>query len=289
MSDRVEVYAPEPVWPVDPEYAQDYVDAVNAGAAQAAKTDAVIVGIARDAMPYLGNTLKIIDVLQRRFRSCQGFFFENDSTDSTGQVLEDFAAPRQWVHLERATLGHEDTRGFERSRTERLAAYRNRCMEWVRENAPFTSWTIVLDMDPHHGFSVDGVMNSVHHLSQLSYYKSGGMAAYSLYRHGDYVGHYDAYAARPICWWRDRKDEIKNVWFHSFMPPVGSPPQPMNSAFGGLAVYWTQAFLAGGYSGEDCEHVTHHRRMRDAGYQMFLNPGCRYIAVWNDKTKEPDS
>jgi hypothetical protein len=54
----------------------------------------------------------------------------------------------------------------------------------------------------------------------------------------------------------------------------------MNSAFGGLAVYQTKAFLSGGYTGEDCEHVGHHRRMREAGYQMWLNPGCRYIAVW---------
>jgi hypothetical protein len=56
----------------------------------------------------------------------------------------------------------------------------------------------------------------------------------------------------------------------------------MNSAFGGLCVYRTEAFLTGGYSGEDCEHVGHHRRMRQAGYQMWLNPGSRYIAVWNE-------
>ena len=293
MSDAVRVYAPEPVWPVDQMYVQAYVDAVNGGAKVAAETDAVIVGIARSAMPYIENTLKIIDVLSKRFRSCQAYFFENDSEDTTGEVLEHFAAPRQWVHVERQTLGHEDVRGFERSRTERLAEYRNRCLEWVRENAADTSWTIVLDLDPHHGFSLDGVLNSVYHLAvglaSSCPLKVGGMASYSLYRIGKNVAHYDAYAARPVCWWHDRRCEVPNTWFHAFMPPVGSPPQPMNSAFGGLAVYRTKAFLAGGYSGEDCEHVTHHRRMRDAGYQMFLNPGCRYIAVWHDKTEEPDS
>jgi hypothetical protein len=83
-------------------------------------------------------------------------------------------------------------------------------------------------------------------------------------------------------WWDDRREKVGMNWFWHLLPPVGSPPFPMNSAFGGLAVYQTKAFLAGGYSGEDCEHVPHHRRMREAGYQMFLNPGCRYIAVWTE-------
>jgi hypothetical protein len=113
------------------------------------------------------------------------------------------------------------------------------------------------------------------------------MASYSLMRmiqeDGSVgVAHYDAWAARPVSWWRDRRNEIGFTWFSAFLPPVGAPPCPMNSAFGGLGVYWTEAFLTGGYSGEDCEHVPHHRRMAKAGWRMWLNPGCRYIAVWNE-------
>lgn len=74
-------------------------------------------------------------------------------------------------------------------------------------------------------------------------------------------------------------------WFHLFLPPVGSPPIPMNSAFGGLAVYTRRAFLSSRYSGigvngqPDCEHVAFHHGMRRKGYQMFLNPGSRYVAI----------
>ena len=64
----IEVYAPESVWPVDSEYATAYLTAVESGEKAAAMTDAVIVGIARDAMPHLTNTLKILDVLSTRFR-----------------------------------------------------------------------------------------------------------------------------------------------------------------------------------------------------------------------------
>jgi hypothetical protein len=63
------------------------------------------------------------------------------------------------------------------------------------------------------------------------------------------------------------------------MPPVGSDPIPMNSAFGGLCLYRREAYLAGVYEGGDCEHVSLHRSMQRAGYQLFLNPGSRYVAI----------
>lgn len=106
------------------------------------------------------------------------------------------------------------------------------------------------------------------------------MASFSLGRAGNGVFGYDAWAAR-LNWWRDRRSEIGFGWFTNLILPAGSPPIAMNSAFGGLALYFTDAYLSGGYSGEDCEHVPHHRRMAEAGWQVFLNPGSRYIALWN--------
>lgn len=273
-------------WPVDPEYADDYQKAVDIGRETAKDLDAVIVGIARNAMPVLINTLALAAEVAKGFRSAAMYVFENDSADQTTDVLKNVAQSHPWFFSEHETLGGIDSRGFEPERTQRLAYCRNKCLEWVRSHAAKTAWTIVLDLDPARGFSVDGVFNSIAQLGRLSLAnfpaKPGGMASYSLFRTPQGVAHYDAWAARPPSWWRDRRNEIGFTWFSSFLPPVGSPPCPMNSAFGGLAVYRTEAFLAGGYSGEDCEHVPHHRRMRQAGYQMYLNPGSRYIAVWQE-------
>jgi hypothetical protein len=281
MTNEIQVVAPEPVWPVDPEYAGYYAAGVEAGKGVAAETDACIVAICRHAMPALPNTLLLTAALRRYFRSCPLFIFENDSEDGTAEVLDSVAAGHDWFHVCHESLGGIDSRGFEPERTERLAYCRNKCLEWVRENAANTSWTIVLDTDPAGGYSVDGALNSVGRLSEkMASGSPAGMASYSLYRTAEGIAHYDAWAARPVCWWRDRREEIGFNWFSAFLPPVGAPPCPMNSAFGGLAVYSTRAFLAGGYSGEDCEHVGHHRRMAEAGYQMWLNPGCRYIAIW---------
>jgi len=279
---------PEQIWPLAEECAEDYATKVRVGREIAKNLDASVVAIARNAMPYLPNTLELIDEVQRGFRNCSLYVYENDSTDQTASVLDAYAATRQWATIEHETLGVCDGRGFEKERTRRLAACRAKCQNWVRQNASGTAWTIVLDMDPHHGFSVDGVFNSIGWLgslqSQPAVAAPGAMASFSLYGVTNAEGRkdiagYDSWAAR-LNWWHDRKEEIGFAWFSTLLPPVGSPPIPMNSAFGGLCVYSTRAYLSGEYGGEDCEHVPFHHSLKRAGYQLYLNPGCRYVAIW---------
>ena len=276
---------PEDVWPVDHEYDEAYAAAVAAGKEAAAGGSAVLVGIARNALPYLPNTLGLVKELQPQFGSFKMYVYENDSTDGTAACLDVFAAGNEWATVEHDTLGGADSRGFEPERTVRLAHCRNKCQEWVRQNAADADWVIVLDLDPHGGFSVEGVFNSIDWLGRVA--RPAGMASFSLWAEAreegkpPHIAQYDSWAARPN-WWRDRREEIGFVWFSMLLFPVGAPPVPMNSAFGGLAVYRTEAFLAPGvaYAGGDCEHVALHKAMQEAGYQLYLNPGSRYIAHW---------
>lgn len=281
---------PEDFWLVEELYKEQYEKMVDQGRQVAAGLDACIVSIARNATPHVENTLGLVKETQAGFRSCRFFCYENDSTDGTDEIVRKFSQENSWAESQHEALGVLDQRGFEPERTERLAKCRNICLEWVRKNCLQTTWTIVLDLDPHHGFSVDGVFNSIGWLARLapvpSILKPGAMASYSLWMGIDAVGNYgiaqyDAWAAR-MNWFEDRREKIGMSWFHSLLPPVGSRPFPMNSAFGGLCVYKTAAFLSGGYSGEDCEHVPHHKRMQEAGWQLYLNPGCRYVAVKQD-------
>lgn len=276
---------PEAVWPVDDEYEAQYAGHVAAGREVAKSLDSAIVGIARNAMPMLTNTLELIEEVRAGFRSCGAYIYENDSTDETAAVLDAYAASaRPGVVIEHDTLGGPDSRGFEPERTIRLAKCRNKCLDSPVLDG--TAVTIVLDLDPQGGFSVDGVFNSLSWLATLragvSCRLAGGMASYSLYRFSNgRIAHYDAWAARAN-WWRDRRQEIGFHWFSAFLPPVGSPPLAVNSAFGGLGVYWTEAIRSSRYEGGDCEHVALHRGMAREGWQMFLNPGCRYIAIWEE-------
>lgn len=274
---------PEAAWPVDYEYAEQYAADVADGREVARSLKAGIVGIARNAMPVLPDTLELIEEVRSGFLECGVYVYENDSTDETAMVLDAYAA-RPGVVVEHDTLGGLDTRGFEPDRTIRLAHCRNKCLDSPVLDG--TSVTIVVDLDPQGGFSVDGVFCSLARLSALrscgTGQRAGGMASYSLYKNAaGNVAQYDSWAARPN-WWRDRRGEIGFEWFSTFLPPVGSPPVAMNSAFGGLGVYWTEAIRSSRYEGGDCEHVALHRGMAKAGWQMYLNPGCRYIAIWEE-------
>jgi len=275
------VRRPEDFWDID--YVDSYKEHVEFGRVEARRQKLAIVAICRNAMPHLRNTLALVDELAGLWRDCSLYVFENDSTDETAALLDDFAI-RQWVTIEHDTLGGEDSRGFEPERTVRLAKCRTRCQDWVRNRATDANYVMVLDTDPHGGFSVDGVLNSLGWFCQMlgeSFHRRepGAMASHSLYvreEQGGYgVAAYDSWAAR-LNWWEDRRE---HNWFHMLMPPVGSDPIPMNSAFGGLCLYRREAYLAGVYEGGDCEHVSLHRSMQRAGYQLFLNPGSRYVAI----------
>ena len=278
------VRRPEDMWSVGDNYLASYLEHIEFGRVEARRQKLAIVSIARDSMPHLKNTLRLVDELAGLWRDCVYYVYENDSTDGTGDVLDDFAI-RQWVTVEHDRLGGEDIRGFEPERTVRLAKCRSKCQEWVRRHASDAGYVMVLDTDPHGGFSVDGVLNSLGWFcemlgSSLHLREPGAMASYSLFMREESPGgygaaHYDAWAAR-LNHWEDLRD---HMWFHLLMPPVGTPPIPMNSAFGGLCLYRREAFLAGTYEGGDCEHVFLHRSMQRAGYQLFLNPGSRYVAI----------
>ena len=278
---NMSIRRPEDFWDVD--YFESYKEHVEFGRVEARRQKLAIVSICRNAMPHLRNTLALVDELAGLWRDCAFYVYENDSVDETAAVLDDFAI-RQWVTVEHDTLGGEDSRGFEPERTVRLAKCRTRCQEWVRRNASDANYVMVLDADPHGGFSVDGVLNSLGWFCEMlgeSFHRRepGAMASHSLFVRKEEAGYgvaaYDAWAAR-LNHFEDRRE---HQWFHLLLPPVGSPPIPMNSAFGGLCLYRREAYLAGVYEGGDCEHVLHHKAMQKAGYQLFLNPGSRYVAI----------
>ena len=279
------VRRPEDIWGIEDAYLPAYHERVKYGTAEALRRKLAIVAISRNAMPHLKNTLRLVDELAGKFKSAAFYVFENDSEDGTPAVLDEFAATRRWATVEHDTLGGEDARGFEPERTVRLAKCRAKCQEWVRQHAADAGYVMVLDTDPHGGFSVDGVLNSLGWFCELAGRTGLGlqpaaMASSSLFIRSEEkksigVAQYDAWAARMNTY-EDRRD---HNWFHLFTPPPGTPPIPMYSAFGGLCLYRREAFLAGRYAGGDCEHVAFHRTMRQAGYQLYLNPGSRYIAL----------
>jgi hypothetical protein len=240
-------------------------------------------------MPWLPQTLLLIEETGAMFREWSAFIYENDSADDTKDVLS------AWQDLGRRRVSLNDngrphlSHTIEPERTHALAEYRAQCQDWVRRGTR-PDFVLVVDTDPWGGWSVDGVATSVAHMTwDHSWY---ALASYSLAEastpNGPVAIHYDAFAARKN-YWRRRDQQ----WFHYWHPPVGGDPVEFNSAFGQLCLYRAGRFLQGKYTGEDCEHVCLHRSIaRNAAIdegdyyhgpsytRLGLNPSSRCVSFW---------
>jgi hypothetical protein len=270
--DDINRHAPDVLLPPDAEFSSAYRAAVQNGRAVASLSTVAFVAICRNAMPWLPNTLRLVEETGALFAEWKAYIYENDSSDATKDALSAWADGRK-RHVSLNTNGRPHLNNTTAPvRTHALAEYRAECQKFVRSLDEQPDYVIVYDTDPWGGWSIDGIMTSLAHLeADKSFY---GMAAYSWceFQKGQPV-HYDAFAARLNHW--KQRDQL---WFHLWHPAVGSPPVEFKSAFGQLAVYWGEDYLAGRYTGEDCEHVTFHRSI--ARGRMGLNPSMRVCSFW---------
>jgi hypothetical protein len=274
----IERHRPDVLLPPDPEFGEDYAEAFLAGREFAAESSVAIVGICRNAMPFLPQTLGLIEETGAMFRSWSAYLFENDSEDGTKEVLASWADGQQ-RHAS-LNINHRPhmNHTIAQERTVALAEYRTECQHFVRNGEP-VQYVIVVDTDPWGGWSVDGVMTSIAHMERSDWW---GLASYSWCElntpSGPFPAGYDAWACRWT-WWNQRSHD----WFHHLHLPVGSRPVEMNSAFGQLAVYRADAYLRGRYSGETCEHVPFHKSVaehHDTRGRFGLNPSSRVVSFW---------
>lgn len=288
--DEIASHDADVLLPPEPDFADDYWNAVRRGREVAKGKTVAMVAICRNAMPWLERTLPIVERTASLFRESSVFIYENDSTDSTKDVLAAWS-DGQTRHASindhgRPHLNHTT----EPVRTHALAEYRAACQRFVAHGET-PDYVIVFDTDPWGGWSVDGVANSIGQMeSDDTLY---GLASYSWSEWPQPAAspaafHYDAFAARLNCW--QRRDQN---WFHLWHPAVGSDPVEFRSAFGQLAIYRGYRFLQGRYSGEDCEHVAFHRSIAavagdDLGdyyagvshTRFALNPSMRCVSFW---------
>lgn len=283
--EEIEEHHPDRLMPpISPECAPQYWEAVERGTEIARDTDVTFVGLVRNSMPWLQLSADRLAALGGRFRNWRAFIYENDSDDGTDEFLRAWSTtePRVTVQTERHDRPQLSTEKSKR-RTDALAEYRQRCLDWARDHAPGGNHrVIVIDFDTWGGWSETGVMTGLWHLQQKA--TAAGMASVSTIELKVQAGsqmrslmiHYDAWAFRLNHW-----TEHQMPWFPHWFPPVGSDPVRCRSAFGGMVVYRPEALFSGTYSGGDCEHVHLHRTIAErTGARMFLNPSQRMCMTW---------
>ena len=288
------VKIPEHLVLPSPPFRSSFDELAAQGAAVLADCEVAVVGLARSCAPQLASNLERVLSLGAFCRSWRLHVETNDNEDNTDQVLADFCQRHRQATFTSQRLGRQHfSTEFAGRRTEALAEYRTACQQWVRECATDADYVVVIDLDAWGGWSNRGILNGVGWMRHMP--DAYGMASVSLLQHPAYQTnaagetqmiaawlHYDCWALRLNSYWDDYSNGVGG-WKHQWLPPVGSPPVPVCSAMGGLAIYRTAAYLSGTYDGTDCEHVKFHESIeRATGKGLYLNPSQRCVMRWLD-------
>ena len=261
---------PEGWYPCRPEEKGQYFDRVRIGYQKMAQQEVVICGLARDVMQALPRTIARIERLGEKFKDYKVVVFENDSTDGTREMLQYWQKVNPRVVLLSEQLNTKKWAPVQDlARMEQMAAYRNRYLKHIRDQQYDFDYLIVFDLDIPLGFSYDGIAHSFSHDN----WDVMGANGILVPPYGDPIPNpifYDAFAFRPKGENHSKGLEAINA----LQFQRGEELVPVESVFGGLAIYRSAGILAGArYGGHDCEHVVLHQWLHDHGFdQQFLNP-----------------
>ncbi|NOD94997.1 hypothetical protein GS636_19555 [Ruegeria sp. HKCCD4884] len=251
-----------------------------------------IVGVVRNGGAALIDTINRIQNLSAQLHRYSVIIATNDNSDDTNRVLNDYAERNR--HVDIIQLDGLVSRFPDR--IERITVARNAILNRLEAKDDDNELTLVLDLNgPNTCLDVQAVLTAAKRVTPLW----EGVFANSK------PAYYDIYALRCPGWcdedvWQRiqstrrplfgrrkwRRALLKSaVYERQFHIPTETPLIPVDSAFGGAGLYKTRALRGLRYSCRDekgqrvCEHVMLHKRLRDRGARLFIDPALTTVAL----------
>ena len=274
----------EEILPVTKPYIELYSDTNKIGTEFLSKQNVIFAALVRDVGSVINKNInKIVNFANKYCKSYKIVLYENDSVDNTKIELDKICSNNDNIHyisekFNRPKFGPVK----DKVRTITLAQYRNTLKDFIKNKFDNVDFVIVIDMD-FIDLSENGLLNSFGWLAQYSHMSAMAGNSFQLRKIFDKpheIWNYDSWAYRGS-WWEDttkfKNSDYQHVdsmlWFGLWLPPVGSIPFIVNSAFGGSCIYRPEYYFSGTYDGKDCEHVTFHYHLYDTtNFKLFLNP-----------------
>jgi hypothetical protein len=261
---------PEEVFPCHAEFRDHYDECVRRGREWMRELRVVFCGACHNARPFLPRTAARVERLGAMFRDYCVVICDDESTDSTLEFLHDWQKNNPRVNLPSPSLtttGKIGRRGT--SPTNSVAQCRNVYRSHILENFADFDYVIVFEADLLGGWSFDGIAHTFSGENWDFVGSYGLRHRRERQRDQPPFEHFDALAFRPRSNSRvsvpDCDGELNLL--------RGQPLLPVDSCFGGLAVYRLECLRSTEYGEDECEHVAFHDRLRRAGFgQIFLNP-----------------
>lgn len=256
-----------------------YLSRVKSGGDIASFSNIGIIGLTRNSEKIIRTTLNRIHYLSKFFKSVKVLIFENDSIDSTNEIVTNFIdkVDNLEIHLASKNLDtkyHEG--GKEEVRRKDMSFYRNTCLSIINRMEWDIEHLIILDTDLYGGFSYEGIFNSLGFEDEWSAIGSNSLLYNELEDKTLERLFYDTWAYRPIDSWNDCCGEKTNRLIFE----RGQEPIKVNSCFGGMCIYKYEDIKGLSYDDSDCDHVTLHKKLKAKGKGIYLNPS--QITLYNN-------
>jgi hypothetical protein len=237
-----------------------------------------IVGTVRDVANIISQEIAIVERAFEKFGSLNIFLVESDSRDKTLKTLQKLKETKR--NFEFVSLGNLQSELP--IRYERIAYCREQYLNYVRENSDNIDYVVVVDLDGMNlSLSEDSVGNA--------FSQSDNWDAIFANQRGRY---YDIGALRHRYWspndcfsvmhWASSittNESARLLAIQSRMIKIDESAGliPVESAFGGLAIYRVTVFIQSSYIGLDensnpqLDHVAFNLRLSKRGFRLFID------------------
>jgi Cryptococcal mannosyltransferase 1 len=238
-----------------------------------------ILGAARNIEKTIGTFYETLLSAFSQFKRVTFYLVESNSTDNSKDKLLKLSENVSNLNFESVVSELNLEFG---NRTQRIAEARNIALEFARQNFINYEYIAVADLDEINFDLTEKAVLSCWDHSEWDMLSANQSEFY-----------YDIWALRAAGWserdcWREY-DELKvqignKKAFEIAINKKRRRIKPnselirVNSSFGGLAIYRTEAYFEGSYSGVDkkgeavCEHVEFNSKLISHDRKLFINP-----------------
>lgn len=261
------------MFPVDKEFVEIYQNMLRCGQEFTRSKNTAILGLARNISSKAKYVFRKLRLLRDCFNDNSAvYIYENDSIDGTPETIRSIIDQdhyRNKFHLLSEKLKTKSMPiSKSQIRTTNMANARNKCFSMI-QNYSEVDFVIVIDLD-FIDFSINGLMNSFGWIAKNNSISAicGNSYIKIPNKHKHEYHNYDSFAFR-LNYWHD----ITMGWFPFWDLPIGSCPISVFSGFGGSCIYKAERYEPI-YSGEDCEHVMLHKKLKNKydNFKLFYNP-----------------
>lgn len=266
-------------------------------------SEILVAGVARDVAATILGDIELLRDALRRFKRVHWLIIESDSADETAAVLADLS--QRIPDFDSISLGATEADWPER--TSRIANARNQYVDAIRNEPDYSEvqYVVVADLDNVNDLVTAQAIETCWSRSDWDVCTANQKGPYYdiwALRHpvwcpGDC--HAEAALLRPLL--HDPREAARlAVDSRRITLSAKADWIPVESAFGGLAIYRKDCFDIGRYAGRAngraiCEHVPFHQMLRAAGKKLFINPALinaaytdnsRYLHPWRQLRKD---